>query len=275
MAEATLTVPDEATTPVTVPDQDQTDAELQEFLTPQPEPAGTEPGPEDRTDTDADSVEAEARQAEIRAEAERIAAEQRKAEREKEAEESARLERERQVEGINAAYRARTAQLAKALDAEGVSAELKEQVLAHFNEHHAQAQTFHGSNFTNGLYQALAKRLPEDKREEFMASRAKHKGYDDVLSAFEDYKVTSLRDGYIAQKDADVLVAKGKLAYKRELMANGGAKARALLSQAAGSPGTPQGTTSAVPTWQQWDAMTLEQRAEWERKDPQILGKIR
>lgn len=274
MAEATLTAPDEATTPAAVPDQAQDDADLAEFLTPSVD-AGTEPGQEDRTDTETDSVEAEARQAEIRAEAERIAEEKRKEERAKEAEENARVERERQVEGINTAYRQRITNIASMLDREGVSDDLKKAVLDEFTAHNGQAQTFHGTNFTNGLYQALANSLPEDKREEFLSSRKKHNSYADVIAGWDELRTPVLRDGYISKAEADVLVANGKKALLRDLSANNAAKARALVSKASGSPATVQGATTAIPTWEQWNGMTLEQRAEAERRDPQILGKIR
>jgi hypothetical protein len=256
LAEATLTaVPDEATTPAAIPDQDQPvveqeDADVSAFLEARTAPAGTEQGTESRTDTGTDDVEETARQAEIKAEAARQAEALRKQEREAEAVERERAENERRVEGINSAYRDRTARIAAALDKALVDDDTKTAILAQFNEHHAQSQLFHGSNFTNGLYQNLAKRLPEDKREDFLALRPKHKSYDDVIASYEEMKTPLLRDGYIAKADHEAEVAKAVKAFAKKLDAPDehgqvGAGLRARLSKLSGSPPLVQGNNTA------------------------------
>lgn len=242
MAEATLTAPDEATTPAAIPDQDQQDDDVTAFLDGRSTPdAGTEQGTTDRTDTTVDDVEEQARQAEIKAEAARQAEALRQEERQREAEERERLENERRVEGVNQAYRTRAAAIAKALDDEGVSATVKEAILTQFNEHHAQGQLFHSTNFTTGLYKTLANLLPEDKREDFMALRPKHKSFADVVGSYEEMKTPLLRDGYVSKADHEAEVAKAVRAFARDLDANGGEKLRARLSRVSGSPAVVQG----------------------------------
>ena len=274
-----LTIPDAVTTPAVIPDQDQGVAEQDEdvdaFLTSRSADAvGTEQGTEGRTDTEKDDVEEQARQAEIKAEAQRQAEALRKTEREAEAVERERVENERRAEGITAAYRNRASVIAKALADEGVTPAAKQAILTEFNEHHAQSLLYHSSNFTTGLYNTLAKRLPEEHREDFLALRPKHKSYDDLLSAYEEMKTPVLRDGYVSKADHDLAVKQAVRDFARELDKDGGKRLRARLSKVSGSPALVQGN-NASHTYNWWLGLTLEQRAAERKRDPNIEGKLR
>lgn len=197
---------------------------------------GTEP---DKTKVqDTDDVEAKARQAEIALAVEKAKVEA-SAEKEKElTAKGKKAETQRQVEGIRQSYQQTAAFMEKALRDAGNTDETVKSVMDAHNWHHAQAELYYSTQYTDGLYGFAAAELTEAEREAFLDPNNRHTSTADLLKAVRKSIETQAREGFLSKKEHDAGVTRAVSDYRRDLLKDDGAKLRALLTGAHAVGGT-------------------------------------
>lgn len=195
-----------------------------------------------------------------------------RAERERKAATEYRASEEK---GIRESFEQRKPNLAAYLAAKGLTQEDIAPVLTEFDRHHGQssklreydirqAQVAQATQYGQMLYEAAGKMLPKAEAEAF-ASEDHGGSLDGFFKSFRD----RARKGYLSPAEVDKRVLEGVKAYEGELQKKGLlAKGRAI---SASGNGTGSGGVPSMATWQGY---TLEQRAEAQKRDPQILEKI-